>query len=120
MRYACVVVMATALGVGCSEPDGLSQTPADFEKCQQAIEEPYEAIGACTLLMSRARQQLMDATRARVHRGDAFAEMEEYEHAKVDYRWVLAQAPAHKSAKWAKEKLAEIEEGEKLSAEPPR
>ena len=118
MRFASVALLAALGAASCDEPDRrFYQTHANVDSCEHALEVPWEAVGACTMLMNRVDDQLMDAPRARIHRGDAFAEMEEYEHAKVDYRWVLAHAPNHKSAKRAREKLAQIEEDDKSRAE---
>ena len=116
MRYACVVVFA-ALGAASCDEDGSRQTQADYEKCQYAAEQPFEAVGACTMLMTRLHQGLMDVTRATYYRGVAFQELDEFEHAKADFRWILANRADHRYAKDAKERLAEMEEGEKLSAD---
>ena len=98
MRPACALFLtAISAGVGLAD---------DRQACLNEA-EPIDAIAACTRLIASAAQAPMQAGDAYYNRGLAFMELEEWEHARIDFERSLEFKPDSESAG---ERLRELEE----------
>ena len=57
----------------------------DRQACLNGDADPFDAIAACTRLIAAPSEEAMKTGDAYYHRGMAFIELEEWEHARIDF-----------------------------------
>ena len=100
MRGAVVSVLLLAGSAGIGLAD-------DIHDCRNSDADPIEGIAACTRIITSPSNDRTYTGKAYYHRGIAFMELEEWEHARVDFERSLEHDPNETAAA---KMLRELEE----------
>src|SRR5687768_15725442 len=93
-----IMLLAASAGMGLAD---------DIQDCLSSDADPIEGLAACTRIITAPSQNPQQIGNAYYHRGLAFMELEEWEHARIDFERSIEHDP---NGEAAAKMLRELEE----------
>jgi hypothetical protein len=104
------LILPIALGVlcgiaGCDTPDTAANEGVDRQTCLGSDLSPINALAACSRFITAPNSRTLSRADAYYGRGVAFANLSEFQHAKLDLERAISLVPKNQ---WARQRLETV------------